>query len=116
MKEGFITEVAQDEEKKDRNHVILEGILKDDPEFIELVDTRLCKLKLITIREHRGKDGKIYKITQSHRVDIWGEKVKYANSLKAGVRVGVEGEIVYNKYKDSWFTNIWAEKVVEINY
>lgn len=81
------------------NQVTLTGYVGGDAETkIVGENTQLTKFSLATTYSVKDKDGSYKKATDWHSIESWNAAAKYAQHLKKGDLVCVDGSIKYTKF------------------
>lgn len=108
---------------KSMNKVQLIGYLGKDPQISEFSNgNALAILRLATDTYYHCKEGSPVKITQWHTIKLWGKEqiVKFCEYLIKGSHVLVEGQLLYNTYKDKsghtrYVTEIKAKSLIDLD-
>lgn len=103
-----------------KNHVTLIGNLGMDPETKVLESGRkLCRFTLATSETYTDAEGQKVNETTWHNVVAWNQTAIFAETLKKGNGVILEGKIVYRAYEDKhgvtkYVTEIIASDILKI--
>lgn len=93
------------------NHLIIYGNLGKDPEVKTVGEKKVAKFSVATTRRSKDKDGN--KITDWHRVILWGNLAELAEKyLTKGSSVIIEGEIQYGSYTNKDGLTVYTTDVV----
>lgn len=93
------------------NLSILVGNLGQDCETREINSKVLITFRMATTKSWKDKQGNQKSETQWHNINYWTKTDSFAQYLKKGQQVYVEGEIIYEEHEGKYYTKIRANKI-----
>lgn len=104
--------------KTNVNKVEIIGYLGTNPSIFNAANgNKVTRLRIATSVQYKNIDGNWIENTTWHNVILWNRQAENAfNELRKGMRVSLQGRIVYNHYADNTGKTRSVAEIVAHNY
>lgn len=93
------------------NKIVLLGNIGNQAETRNINNKTLITFSVATTKNWKDKQGDKKSETQWHNINYWTKTDSFAQYLKKGQQVYVEGEIIYEEHEGKYYTKIRANKI-----